>query len=337
MKTPIAPFLLKRQANLFDAKEYLFKAFIAVCIAYFVGKNNTYLSKDMISILFGMFLTLEPVNHSGLRNGLKQLEASIIGAIITGIIISIFGLNLLTTAIAITATLYVSLLINWREVSVVAIFTSIYMTQYVQFTLDGQPSQWLTFLLRISALLVGVSIALIVNFIFSQFGYRHIYEKRLLHVVEELNKSIELFMNQLTHMHTENIPELMTRFPNLFNTLDWIFAMIKDSQKDILKNKNKTHQQRLQYAENVALSLRDIIHLYYDLMFQIKNGAKEYHTPKAILELKHIQEQLINFETKLENRIHTQTSTKTDILNHEMSELKSIQTLTIAINDLLKL
>ena len=148
--------MLKKEARLFDAKEFIIKTFLAVLIGYILGNSVEYLNKDMISLLFGMMLTLEPVNITGIRNGFEQIKASFIGAIVTGVIVSFLGINPLTTAISVACTVYVCILINWKQMSVVAVFTSIYMTQYVQIDSLGNPSQLLTLKLRLSALLTGV-------------------------------------------------------------------------------------------------------------------------------------------------------------------------------------
>jgi uncharacterized membrane protein YgaE (UPF0421/DUF939 family) len=174
---------IKNEARLFDTKEFLAKAFFAVLIGYFVGERIPYVSRDMISLLFAMVLTIEPVNMTGIRSAFQQVESTIIGAAITGVVLLVFGYTSFSAAVAVMLTLYVSIIVNWQQYSVVAVFTSIYMTQFVQPGLDGNPSILATFLLRIAALLAGVIIALAVNYVFSLFGYRHMLEKRILYLV----------------------------------------------------------------------------------------------------------------------------------------------------------
>ena len=59
----------------------------------------------MISLLFGLMLTLEPVTLTGVRNGLNQIYASHLGALSTAIIIYCFGINIWTVAISMAFTL----------------------------------------------------------------------------------------------------------------------------------------------------------------------------------------------------------------------------------------
>lgn len=201
----------------------------------------------MISLLFGMILTLDPVNLTGIRNGFKQVEATIIGAVVTGLILALLGYTPWSAAIAVTVTLYISLLINWREFSVVAVFTSIYMTQYVQIDALGNPSEIETFKLRIAALLTGVVIALIVNLLFSVFGYRHMLEKRIYHLMNDLTGKMRTVKEMLQTDSYEAIGEVMGgSYPSLFNNIDWINGTIMDFRKDPFVKRGKMKQIRLE-------------------------------------------------------------------------------------------
>lgn len=293
--------LLKKEARLFDSKEFLLKAFVAVLLGSLVGELIPYVSKDMISLLFGMMLTLDPVNLTGIRSGLKQVEATVIGAIITGLLLFLFGYYPWTTALAVTATLYVSLLINWREFSVVAVFTSIYMTQYVQVDNLGNPSELETFKLRIAALLTGVAIAFFVNFLFSIFGYRHMLEKRLCHLMDDLYDKMEEVRIAFLHERRsgsrvgsghvantvntddvnviengETIEDLMHSFPALFNNIDWIYGTILDYEKDPIVKLNAWKMNQLIGIKRINRLIREMTHINYDIIFKISKGIETY-------------------------------------------------------------
>lgn len=171
-------FSFKKEAWLFDSKLYILKTFfLSVITAYAIASFFPLLQKDMISLLFGLLLTLEPVTITGIRSGLDQIYATTLGAILTAVIITLFGINIWTVAFSITVTLFVSIKINWKVISVVALFTAIYMTQYVQLDSAGLPSAFLTFRLRITALATGVSVAILYNFIFSLFFHIEEWKK----------------------------------------------------------------------------------------------------------------------------------------------------------------
>jgi len=268
--------LLSENAKLFDTKEYLLKAFIAVCIAGYIGRNVDYVSKDMISLLFGMLLTLEPVNMSGIRSGFSQLKASLIGALVTGIVIALLGYSVVSMAVGITLTLYVCMIINWRELMVVAVFTSIYMTQYVQLNADGQGSSIETFKLRIAALGTGVIIALIVNFLFSIIRYRRMVNKRIYFISKELfDYSLEL-KKGLSEGNKEAIMLVMNRFPSLFNTIDWITSTLADVKKDQVRIKFVYRHFDVDRFLDYSLVLREVSHIMFDLCYRIKEDPKLY-------------------------------------------------------------
>lgn len=201
---------LKKEAHLFDSSLYILKALLSVFTVYIFATNNPLVSKDMISVLFGLMMTLEPVTLTGIRSGWNQIYATTLGAISTAILITLLGINVWTIALSVCATLYICLKINYKEVSPVAIFTTIYMTQYVQLNLAGEPSPYLTFQLRILALGTGVFIAIFYNFIFSLFSYKRMEEKRMAYIIdlitvelrqlirgiEDGNKSLIIQVNQ---------------------------------------------------------------------------------------------------------------------------------------------
>ena len=138
-------FGFKKEAILLDSKLYIVKSMVAIATGYLVGSKMPIANLDMISVLLGVMYNLEPVNVSGIKGGLNQLLASSLGAACTGVLIFLFGINVYTIAFGMALTLYTSLKINWRMVHPVAIFTCIYMTQFIQVNEFMQPSIWLTF------------------------------------------------------------------------------------------------------------------------------------------------------------------------------------------------
>ena len=286
-------FLLGENARLFDTKEYLLKTFIAVLIAGVIGKTIDYVSKDMISLLFGMMLTLEPVNMAGTRSGLSQIEATLIGAFVSALIIAIFGYGIVATAICITLTLYVCMLINWRELMVVAVFTAIYMTTFIQTNTVGELSSIETIKLRLAALASGVLIAIIVNFFFSLIGYKKMAKKRIYYISREIyDRSLELKV-ALSHKNIEEVNIIMQKIPSLFNNIDWITATLLDVKKDQEKFRIVYRYFDADEALAYSIALRGITHVMYDLCYRVKNDSRPYTEDSFILSY---EERLGHFE-----------------------------------------
>ena len=80
----VLKLLLSREAKLFDSPLFIIKSFISILTGYLLLHNHYIIGKDMISLLFGIMITLEPVSISGFKSGFSQIEASIIGGSITG-------------------------------------------------------------------------------------------------------------------------------------------------------------------------------------------------------------------------------------------------------------
>ncbi len=217
--------LLSREAMLLDSPLYIAKSFLSVLTAYLLFSRHSIIGKDMISVLFGMMLTLEPIMISGLRSGISQIKASWVGGVTTALIVSVFGINWLTIPLAVSVTIYISLIDNYREVSPVAIFTAIYMTQYVQYNDFGMPSVLLTLRLRLLALGAGIIIAIFYNYLFSKFFYKKMVHKRIVYVLEKLLGFIEGYETAETQVDYIKLKEDAM---SLLKESDYIFNDFQD-------------------------------------------------------------------------------------------------------------
>lgn len=262
--------LLKKEAHLFDSKLYILKAFLAVIATYAVASQLEFVRKDMISVLFGLLLTLEPVTITGIRSGLRQIYATFLGALCTAIIILIWGINIWTIALSISATLLLCLKINWKEVSPVAIFTSIYMTQFIQLNAEGIPSVFLTFKLRILALGIGVFSAIVFNFLFALISYKRMERKRIAFILSTLSGHLAHIREGIKTDDFNIIQQEKGTLPETFNGIDWLASLIKDKEKEAVlmsRFKLKSNYTFLIQLENMLSSIRSINHLIYDTIY----------------------------------------------------------------------
>ncbi|MBL4937273.1 hypothetical protein JK636_16210 [Clostridium sp. YIM B02515] len=266
---------LKREAALFDSKLYIVKAMAAIATGYVIGTGLPLTRLDMISVLLGVMYNLEPINILGIKGGISQLIASTLGAACTSILIVFFGINAFVIAVSMALTLFVSLKINWRMVSPVAIFTCIYMTQYVQKDALGNPSIWLTYRLRIAALGLGVLIAILYNFIFSFLYYRRIAYKRLQFSKNQLLNGLEYTQKQLEGKCDNENREYITLFPAIFNDLDLVYSNISIMINEASYSFNLLHPEKLKTIERILKYFRDINHLAYDINFVVCRGYKD--------------------------------------------------------------
>ncbi len=275
MKKLIGFFTLDKEAYLFDSRLYIMKAMVAVIATYLVVRQLPLVNKDLISVLFGLMMTLEPVTVTGIRSGLRQIIATLIGAIVTAIIIFVFGISIWTSAISISTTLFICLKINWREVSPVAIFTAIYMTNFVQYTANGEPSIPRTFLLRVLALGIGILMAVLFNFLFSLFFYKRMERKRIAHILTTLTGYLQIVKNGLELNSMAQVEQMKEAIQDTFKGIDWLVALVRDKEKEArIKHKilffGKEDERNATFQE-VLIALRNISHLIYDTAYIITN------------------------------------------------------------------
>lgn len=266
---------LKREANLLDGKLFIIKTFCAIATAFLLTHNHPLISKDMISVLFGLILTLEPVTITGIKNGWDQVFASMIGAVSTAVIISLLGVNALTIGLSVAFTLYVCLLINWRSVSPVALFTAIYMTQYLQMGADGQPDILLTIQLRFAALLSGVVIAIVFNYLFSIIQYRVITNKRTIYLLKRLHGNILDTRSVLGSEDADEIRQIRGRLLDTSNGIEYVANLFNDMSREATSHKRMflINNNAVEVTMTILIHLRNIEHLIFDINYMLSKQA----------------------------------------------------------------
>ena len=279
--------LMKREAVLFDAPLFILKTFIAIMAGYALFNNHPLIGRDMISVLFGLILTLQPVNVSGLKSGWDQVSASLIGGVVTSIIVIIGGVNFITVPLAVALTLYITLRINWRRMSVIAVFTSIYMTQFIQLTAGGDPSMLLTFRLRLLALGSGVLIAIIVNFVFSLIFYKSMVKKRTIFTIEKIIESIIELNKVIKTEGGAGYSSLEKKIVGLFSDIDYIVSGLMD-----LKRKNTKGGRTKMFILKLR-ELRDINHFVLDMVMLAEEYGPE---DNLVSELEFVASRLISLD-----------------------------------------
>jgi len=278
-------FSLQETERLFDTKEYILKAFIATLLAVLIGQHMYYMKSDMISVLFGMFLVLEPLNISGLRSGLSQIQASIIGALVSSIVILTFGYTPLTTALSLALTVYLVFRINKRSLLVVAVFTSIYMNSFIQTGPNLTNTIFNTIVLRIFALSSGVLVAMVVNYLFSIFGYKSMTKKRLTFLFKSVENNFSKLIKDLKNKNMEELNQRSIDISDLFNEINFVQSNFKDLQSD------QKHFKAYQTEDNIDSSLFYINYLsdinleLFDLSRRVYYDNEIYTSLEFIREL----------------------------------------------------
>lgn len=306
---------LKREAVLLDSWLYIFKAMCAISVGFVLGRTFSITRLDMISVLLGVMYNLEPINVSGLKGGINQLLASTLGALITGFLVYImnYQISFVTIALGIGLTMYVALKIDYRMVSPVTIFTSIYMTQLLQTNALGQPSVLLTFRLRILALGLGVLVAMVFNLLFSIFYYKKIGRKRVefvkLHSINAIKHTIKGLQDPQLIQSSEFV------LASVFNDVDMVKANIETMMNEKFVPFKHKEKEQLSKLLEVVMHIKNMTHCAYDNLF-IAHNLGEAIDPKDLNQMNEIVCKLeeIDFLNKKESKLisdsHSSSSTR---------------------------
>ncbi len=255
---------LRKEAVLLDSWLYILKSMLAIGTGYIFGMMFDVTRLDMISVLLGVMYNLEATNISAVKGGVNQLLASFLGAVTTGILVYFLGVNVFTIMLGMGLTLFIALKIDYRAVSPVAIFTSIYMTQFIQSDALGNPSILLTIRLRMLALGLGVLIAIIFNFIFSFLYYRKITGKRLEFVRLKLNHIMSLTYDYLTDGDKTSGMNYNEPFSHIFADIESVVKNIEALKNEPMIPLNVLEKKNLANAEEIIKRLKVMAHLAYD-------------------------------------------------------------------------
>jgi len=295
---------LRKEAVLLDSWLYILKAMLAIGTGYFFGMMFDVTRLDMISVLLGVMYNLEVTNISAVKGGVNQLLASFLGAVTTGILVYFLGVNVITIMLGMGLTLYMALKIDYRAVSPVAIFTSIYMTQFIQSDALGNPSILLTIRLRMLALGLGVLIAFVFNFIFSFYYYRKITRKRLEFVKLKLDNVFTLTSDYLldgekTEGMSYNMP-----FTHVFADIEIVTSNIEALKKEPLIPLNVLQKKNLKTSEEVIRRLKVMTHLAYNSCYTKDTYRVLFHERDLITFRKFIDKfESLDFLLENQNQI----------------------------------
>ena len=307
---------LGKEAKLFDSRLYLAKSVLAIGTGFLIGRQMPIAHLDMISVLLGVMYNLEPLNQLGVKSGINQLLASILGASITGILVFLFGVNVLTVSIAMGLTLYIALKINWRFISPVAIFTSIYMTQYIQLNAAGEISMLQTFKLRIAALVLGILIAIFYNYIFSLFYYRKFAQKRLQFANLQMIKGLEYTLNQIRCSGYFKARQYIEVLGHNFNDLDLVYSNIEMLRDEYHMMRPHRSLRQLESLITIAKLYRDLNHLIYDLNFVLQEESLQMDSQlQLLLEEVMVVLKSIDYTRDIKPPVH-----KLKVENHYLKE-----------------
>lgn len=329
---------LEREAKLLGSWSFILKAAVAMFFAFSLGRYIPLANRDMISFLFAMMLSLEPISSTGFKRGLDQFRATLIGGLMSGLIVAIVGINPLGLALSIAVILYFTLAQDWRNLSVVALFTGIYMTQFLQLQPDGRPDILLTMMVRILALSSGIGFAMIFNALVSIGYMRHLPQSRLSFLNYRIQKHIQRLLEKLDQSHVKAPhPAILPlrdhahlSMANLFNDIDWNTQLLRDLASDPLLKLGGLTKDKVDSAIKHTEALRRFSHYLFDLELQLRCPEMATLSDQEMYELVQVvKHHLFHFSkddvTLVDTSIPIDCATQPQIMQRIFMDLEACQ------------
>jgi hypothetical protein len=139
---------------------------------------------DVLSPVFTALLCIKGTFFTGLAEARSQLSAALLGALLALASSAVGGKSALTLAAAVMLAAYLCVRFHWESHSLLVLFTLLYSYLLPIGTLGH------TAVTRVEAVLVGITVATAINYLFSRFRYRRMYYFRLRHALEGLERAL---------------------------------------------------------------------------------------------------------------------------------------------------
>ncbi len=171
--------------------------------------------RDQISATFVALVCTSPTVYTGIRRGIEQLTASVLGGLVTIALLLLFPRHPLVLGLAMAITVRAAFVVGYWRTYLVAGFTVIYM--YI-LPFD---SPTVAFEQRIFSVGVGIASATVINFGISAFSYRSLFVRRLSLVREALAKACDQIAATAGNPgQTMNAPGLLDPVFGMLTTLE---------------------------------------------------------------------------------------------------------------------
>lgn len=197
------------------------KAGLAVALALAIVQ--TLGVQDLISACFVALVCTSPTVFTGLRRGIEQLTASVLGGVITTLLLLLLPRHPLLLGLAMALTVRAAFVVGYWRTYLVAGFTVIYI--YI-LPFDSPAT---AFSQRMLSVGIGILSATAVNFGISTFGARSLFTRRLRLVREALAGACERIAA------TAGNPERTADAPRLLDPVLGLLSQLEPELGDFVR------------------------------------------------------------------------------------------------------
>ncbi len=258
MKSNIWNILFLRK-YLINIKFKVLKSAIAVFISIYIAKLLK--MPDLLSPAFASVLCIQPTVFTGLKRGWQELFVSLLGAVLSVILVLPYGINLITIPITVAVTIYIAIKLNLDESIPIAIFTVLYITLF------PLQSIWDTVKIRFLSILLGIGSASLVNYLISFIRYKYLFYTRMLRVSDIVYTKFSKLVEGIYDKDIELLNSLLIEIEQIFRQISNLKNEIKDLRREIAWRKHISgiNETVAFYMERILANFEVIIHHTYDI------------------------------------------------------------------------
>ncbi|MFN8670523.1 MAG: aromatic acid exporter family protein [Candidatus Sericytochromatia bacterium] len=210
----------------YNSQVYVIKASFAGVISILLAK--ILVPQDILSAAFIATLCIKPAFYTGLIVGKEQLLASLLGAFLTGLLMMLFGQNVIVSLLSLIIVISFCLYKNWSNYIPVAVFTVLYMILLQQDTTIH------TIAIRMISVFLGVLVASFINYLSSVIiRYKSFFYFRIKHAS---NIVFEKFLRTIEANETANallLETLYTDYENIYSEISDFSQEVKHISKEL--------------------------------------------------------------------------------------------------------
>ncbi len=244
---------------LINIKFRVVKSAVAVFISLYISKLLNL--PDLLSPSFVAVLCIQPTVYTGIKRGSQEFFVSLLGAVLSLLLVLPYGINLITVPITVALTIYIAIKLKLDDSIPIAIFTVLYITLF------PMKSIWVTTKIRFLSILLGIGSASLVNYLISFVRYKYLFYSRILRVVEITYSKFSAFLEAVFDKDWQQLNNLLNSIDQTYKQVNDLKGEITDIQKEIKIrkspggiNKNTAFTMVL-----ILTNIEIIIHHLYDL------------------------------------------------------------------------
>lgn len=182
---------------------------------------------DPISVIFVSLLCIYPSFYSGLKKGIKNIGAIIIGSAVAVLFKYFIQYLYLSLPLGVVIVLILIIMLNWWRYFPLAIFAFLYLS------FSKPEAIWMSGLQYFSRLVLGILAAMFVNYLISLFRYRGLYLSQLRQLFENITADFGEIERYFVSGDAAKMETLESHFRPLFRQIGNLHEDVTDLKNEL--------------------------------------------------------------------------------------------------------